>query len=64
MSKIPYPTLSAKRVTVTIHPELLEKLLTALHPRSFTDEQTLYHMGYRQAQDDFKEVLTYHVNAP
>ncbi len=60
----PYPTLSRAPVTATIHPDLLKKLLTALHPVEFNDESTLFHMGVEQAKTDFRRILEYHLNAP
>jgi len=58
-----YPTLRALP-SVTINPDLLDRLNTALTVSDFTDESTLYHMGYAQAQADFKRILNHHLNLP
>ncbi len=56
--------LTRKPVTAAIHPDLLEKLMTALHPAPFGPDSTLYHMGVEQAKSDFRTILTWHLNEP
>jgi len=56
--------LTRHTITAAIHPELLRKLNTALHPINFNEESTLYHMGYEQAKADFKVILNHHLNEP
>lgn len=57
-------TLTRQPVTATIHPDLLEKLMTALHPQRFDGDSTLFHMGVEQAKTDFRDILIYHLNDP
>ena len=55
--------LTAQRVTVAISPDLLDKLLVNLHPIPFDETSTLFHMGWRACQEEFKMLLTHHLNA-
>lgn len=56
--------LTRQPVTATIHPELLKKLMTALHPLRFDEDSTLFHMGREQAKTDFRDILMHHLNDP
>jgi len=56
--------LTRLNITAAIHPDLLRKLNTALHPINFSEASTLYHMGYEQAKADFKVILNHHLNEP
>jgi hypothetical protein len=59
-----YPSvqITRKPMTVTINPDLLDRLNTALQVSDFTERSTLYHMGYAQAQADFAHILNHHLN--
>ncbi len=57
-------TLTRKPFTATINPDLLDRMNTAMSPVHFTEESTLYHMGYEQAKVDFKAILNHHLNVP
>jgi len=56
--------LTRQPVTAAIHPELLDRLNQALTPVDFTEDSTLYNVGYEQAKTDFKRLLNYHLNRP
>ena len=55
--------LTRSPITI-IHPELLEKLMTALHPVRHTENSTLFHMGVETAKSEFRDILTWHLNEP
>lgn len=57
-------TLTAEPTIPPIHPELLEKLLLSLTVSPFTEKSTVYHIGYAQAQRDFRYILEFHLNQP
>lgn len=61
---MPQSILTRTPVTAAIHPDLLERLLTALHPVRFTNESTLFHMGIEHAKAEFRDILTFHLNKP
>jgi len=57
-------TLTSQPTIPPIHPDLLERLLQSLHEADFNSDSTLYHVGYQQAQRDFKRLLERHLNKP
>ena len=53
--------LTRMAFTGTIHPDLLKRLNISLQSQPFNENSTLYHIGYAQAQADFRYILNHHL---